>query len=55
MGEERPVLILVIPGSSDTMRVFGKEQTITIAKFLSFMILDLYPVSIAKIKAILLA
>lgn len=53
--EEQAVLILAIPGLAYTVREFGEEHNCSIAKFFHFMRLDLYPISIVKMKAILLA
>lgn len=53
--EERAGLLLATPGSAYTVRELGEEHNCTIAKFFNVIRSDLYPVSIVKMKAILLA
>ena len=53
--EERSILILAILGSAYSARELGEEYNCTIEKFFNFMRSDLHPVSIVKMKAILLA
>lgn len=53
--EERAGLMLATPGSAYAVRELGEEHNCTITKFVNVIRSDLYPVSIVKMKAILLA